>query len=69
MRASCSCSEAAFATLRADLEAARADVLIVIANDQFVNFFWNNIPTFSVRIADEVKGQSSGLKRRGDARR
>jgi aromatic ring-opening dioxygenase catalytic subunit (LigB family) len=50
-------AEAAFAALRADLEAARPDVLIVVANDQFVNFFWNNIPTFFVTIGDEVKGQ------------
>ena len=50
-------AEAAFAALRADLEAAKPDVLIVVANDQFVNFFWNNIPTFFVTIADEVKGQ------------
>jgi 2,3-dihydroxyphenylpropionate 1,2-dioxygenase len=50
-------AEAAFGTLRADLEAAKPDVLIVVANDQFVNFFWNNIPTFFVTIADEVKGQ------------
>ena len=50
-------AEAAFGTLRADLEAAKPDVLIVVANDQFVNFFWNNIPTFFVTLADEVKGQ------------
>ncbi len=50
-------AEAAFAALRADLEAAKPDVLIVVANDQFVNFFWNNIPTFFVTIADEVNGQ------------
>lgn len=50
-------AEAAFAVLRADLEAARPDVLIVVANDQFVNFFWNNIPTFFVTLADEVKGR------------
>ena len=50
-------AETAFATLRRDLEQARPDVLIVIANDQFVNFFWNNIPTFFVSIGDEVKGQ------------
>lgn len=50
-------AEVAFGTLRADLEAAKPDVLIVVANDQFVNFFWNNIPTFFVTIADEVKGQ------------
>lgn len=50
-------AEKAFAVLRADLEAARPDVLIVIANDQFVNFFFNNVPTFFVSLADEVKGQ------------
>ena len=50
-------AEAAFAVLRADMELAKPDVLIVVANDQFVNFFWNNIPTFFVTLADEVKGQ------------
>jgi aromatic ring-opening dioxygenase catalytic subunit (LigB family) len=50
-------AEEAFAVLRADLEEAKPDVLIVVANDQFVNFFWNNIPTFFVTTADEVKGQ------------
>ena len=50
-------AEKAYATLRADLEAARPDVLIVVANDQFVNFAYNNIPTFFVTLADEVKGQ------------
>jgi len=50
-------AEAAFAALRTDLETAKPDVLIVVANDQFVNFFWNNIPTFFVTIADEVQGQ------------
>ena len=50
-------AEVAFAALRADLEEAKPDVLIVVANDQFVNFFWNNIPTFFVTIGDEVKGK------------
>jgi aromatic ring-opening dioxygenase catalytic subunit (LigB family) len=50
-------AEEAFAVLRADMERARPDVLIVVANDQFVNFFWNNIPTFFVTLADEVNGQ------------
>ena len=50
-------AEEAFAVLRADMERAKPDVLIIVANDQFVNFFWNNIPTFFVTVADEVKGQ------------
>ncbi len=50
-------AETAFTALRSDLEQAKADVLIVVANDQFVNFFWNNIPTFFVTIGDEVKGK------------
>jgi 2,3-dihydroxyphenylpropionate 1,2-dioxygenase len=49
-------AEAAFAALRTDLEEAKPDVLIVVANDQFVNFFWNNVPTFFVTLADEVRG-------------
>jgi len=50
-------AETAFAALRADLEQANPDVLIVVANDQFVNFFWNNMPTFFVAVGDEVRGQ------------
>ena len=50
-------AEKAFAVLRADLEAASPEVLIVVANDQFVNFFFNNIPTFFITLADEVRGQ------------
>ncbi len=50
-------AEHAFSVLRAELEAARPDVLIVVANDQFVNFFFDNIPTFFVTLADEVRGQ------------
>ena len=50
-------AEEAFAVLREDLQRSRPDVLVVVANDQFVNFFWNNIPTFFVSIGEEVKGQ------------
>ena len=55
-------AENAFAVLRSDLEAARPDVLIVVANDQFVNFFFDNIPTFFVTLADEVRGQFTRYK-------
>ncbi|MBI2359721.1 MAG: hypothetical protein HYV04_12630 [Deltaproteobacteria bacterium] len=50
-------AEKAFAVLRADLAASNPDVLIVVANDQFVNFSFNNIPTFFVSLADEVRGR------------
>ncbi len=50
-------AENALSVLRSDLEAARPDVLIVVANDQFVNFFFDNIPTFFVTLADEVRGR------------
>ncbi|HWP58379.1 MAG TPA: hypothetical protein VNL14_10855 [Candidatus Acidoferrales bacterium] len=55
-------AEKAFAALRADLEASRPDVLVVVANDQFVNFFFDNIPTFFVTLADEVRGQFTRYK-------
>jgi aromatic ring-opening dioxygenase catalytic subunit (LigB family) len=50
-------AEKAFEVLRRDFQASQPDVLIVVANDQFVNFFFNNLPTFFVTLADEVKGQ------------
>jgi 2,3-dihydroxyphenylpropionate 1,2-dioxygenase len=61
-------AEAAFGVLRADMEGAKPDVLIVVANDQFVNFFWNNIPTFFVTVGDEVKGKFTrhGFRYRND---
>ena len=37
-------AEAAFAALRTDLKSAKPDVLIVVANDQFVNFFLEQHP-------------------------
>ena len=50
-------AEKAFRELKSELMASRPEVLIVVANDQFVNFFYNNIPTFFVTLADEVEGQ------------
>lgn len=50
-------AEKAFEVLRRDFQASQPDVLIVVANDQFVNFSFNNLPTFFVTLADEVKGQ------------
>ena len=50
-------AEKAFDILRADLQDSKPDVLIVVANDQFVCFSYNNFPTFFVTLADEVEGQ------------
>jgi len=50
-------AEEAFTVLHNDLQEAKPDVLVVVANDQFVNFFINVVPTFFVTLADEVKGE------------
>jgi 2,3-dihydroxyphenylpropionate 1,2-dioxygenase len=46
-----------FGLLREVLEAARPDALIVVANDQFVNFFYDNVPTFCLGVGTETRGQ------------
>ena len=46
-----------FALQRQVLEAARPDALIVVANDQFVNFFYDNVPTFCLGVGTETRGQ------------
>jgi 2,3-dihydroxyphenylpropionate 1,2-dioxygenase len=48
--------EAAFATLRAELRAARPDALIVVAAEHFANFFMNNMPAFAIGMADTYPG-------------
>src|SRR5581483_11458359 len=46
-----------FGLLREVLEAAQPDALLLVANDQFVNFFYNNIPTFCLGVGTETRGQ------------
>ena len=46
-----------FRPLRDAIARAEPDALVVIANDQFVNFFLNNIPTFCLGIGAETEGQ------------
>jgi hypothetical protein len=38
------------ASLRAELEAARADVLVVCSNEHFTNFFLDNFPPFCIGV-------------------
>ena len=47
---------AAFDDLRARMEAARPDALVVIAAEHFANFFMNNMPSFAVGMADYYEG-------------
>ena len=46
-----------FGLLRAAFERSGAEVVIVVANDQFVNFFLDNIPIFCLSVAEETEGQ------------
>ena len=47
---------AAFDGMRADLEAARPDAVVVIAAEHFANFFMNNMPAFAIGMADHYDG-------------
>src|SRR5689334_2537835 len=46
-----------FQPLRDSIERANPDALIVSANDQFVNFFFDNIPTFCIGVGGDTEGQ------------
>jgi hypothetical protein len=46
-----------FQPLRDALQRAQPDALVVIANDQFVNFFFDQIPTFCIGVGTETEGQ------------
>ncbi len=47
---------AAFDQMRADIEAAGAEAVVVIAAEHFANFFMNNMPSFAVGMADFYDG-------------
>ncbi len=46
-----------FRLLRDVLAAARPDALLLVANDQFVNFFYDNVPTFCLGVGTSTRGQ------------
>jgi 2,3-dihydroxyphenylpropionate 1,2-dioxygenase len=46
----------ASAELRTRLEAARPDVLVVVSPEHWANFFFDNMPSFCIGIADEFLG-------------
>ena len=47
---------AKLAELRARLEAAMPDALVVIAAEHFANFFMNNMPAYCMGMADQYEG-------------
>ncbi|HZB92821.1 MAG TPA: hypothetical protein VE397_15345 [Stellaceae bacterium] len=47
---------AAMARMRAALEAAKPDALVVVAAEHFANFFMNNMPPFALGMSDAYDG-------------
>src|SRR5262249_14630129 len=47
---------------KAHLDAARAEAIIVIANDHFNTFFLNNFPTFAIGVAETSSGPNDQTK-------
>jgi protocatechuate 4,5-dioxygenase beta chain len=46
----------AFREIKARLDAAKPDAVVVIANDHFNTFFLNNFPTFAIGVAEASSG-------------
>jgi 2,3-dihydroxyphenylpropionate 1,2-dioxygenase len=45
-----------FDRLRQEIEAAQPDVLFIVSAEHYANFFNNNMPTFSIGMADYYEG-------------
>ena len=50
------CCKKNFARMRAAIESSRPDALFVISAEHFANFFSNNMPAFSIGMADHYDG-------------
>jgi aromatic ring-opening dioxygenase catalytic subunit (LigB family) len=48
--------------VKAHLDAARPDAIVIIANDHFNTFFLNNFPTFAIGVADTTFGPNDQTK-------
>jgi hypothetical protein len=51
-----------YRAIKAELDAARPDAIVVIANDHFNTFFLNNFPTFAIGVADSSHGPNDGAE-------
>ena len=45
-----------YRAVKSHLDAARADAIVVVANDHFNTFFLDNFPTFAIGVADAASG-------------
>jgi protocatechuate 4,5-dioxygenase beta chain len=45
-----------YRAVKAHLDAAQADAIVVVANDHFNTFFLDNFPTFAIGVADATSG-------------
>jgi len=51
-----------YRAIKAHLDAAQADAIVVVANDHFNTFFLNNFPTFAIGVVDASSGPNDGTK-------
>ncbi len=51
-----------FREVKTHLDAAKADAIVVIANDHFNTFFLNNFPTFAIGVAEASFGPNDQTK-------
>ena len=51
-----------FRAVKEQLDAAKPDAIVVIANDHFNTFFLNNFPTFAIGVADASSGPNDQTK-------
>lgn len=51
-----------YRAVKAYLDAAEADAIVVIANDHFNTFFMNNFPTFAIGVAEASSGPNDNTK-------
>jgi protocatechuate 4,5-dioxygenase beta chain len=51
-----------YSAVKAQLDAARADAIVVVANDHFNTFFLNNFPTFAIGVAEASFGPNDNTR-------
>src|SRR6478752_8232658 len=55
-------TSANYRAIKTHLDAAKADAIVVIANDHFNTFFMNNFPTFAIGVTQAAYGPNDQTK-------